>query len=111
MPLLSLAMVQAAEAAVRADAAAGGGAALPGLIFNGSKTVVEPDLLRGGAPAQVPAGRLECTMQNLADTLVQRFPSRVRFPFPLLHDMLAAPLSLHTFVGPSLCLSAAAARH
>lgn len=53
---------QAAEAAVRAGAQGDGGAALPGLIFNGSKCVQEPDP-DGGPPRSVPAGRLECTMQ------------------------------------------------
>ncbi len=71
-------LMQAAEAAVRAGAAAGGGAALPGLIFNASKRVEEPDLSgAGGPPTSVPAGRLECTMQNLADSLVQRFSGRL----------------------------------
>lgn len=55
-------VVQAAEAAVRAGAEGDGGAALPGLIFNGSKCVEEPDL-NGGPATLVPAGRLECTMQ------------------------------------------------
>ena len=82
---------QAAEAAVRAGAAAGGGAALPGLIFNASKTVEEPDLARGGPPAQVAAGRLECTMQNLADSLVQRFPAPVRPRRPPPLSALDAP--------------------
>lgn len=54
--------LQAAEAAVRAGATGDGGAALPGLIFNGSKCVEEPDPA-GGPPRSVPAGRLECTMQ------------------------------------------------
>lgn len=68
--------LKAAEAAVRAGAEGDGGAALPGLIFNGSKCVEEPDL--GGGPATlVPAGRLECTMQNLADSLAQQFPGRL----------------------------------
>ena len=67
---------QAAEAAVRAGAQGGGGAALPGLIFNGSKCVEEPDP-GGGPPRSVPAGRLECTMQVwLASTLVQLFRRR-----------------------------------
>lgn len=65
---------------MRAGALAGGGAALPGLIFNGSKTVEEGVAGRGAPPAVVAAGRLECTMQNLADSLPQRFPSQAPLP-------------------------------
>jgi len=53
---------QAAEGAVEAGVAAGGGAALPGLIFNGKKTVSWIDASTGLACSQ-PAGRMECTMQ------------------------------------------------
>lgn len=58
MPLVS----QAAEAAVRAGVASGGGAALPGMIFNGSKTVSWVDAATGSTHSE-PAGRMECTMQ------------------------------------------------
>jgi hypothetical protein len=53
---------------VRAGAEGDGGAALPGLIFNGSKCVEEPDPA-GGPPNSVPAGRLECTMQVRAASM------------------------------------------
>ena len=59
-----------------AGVAAGGGAALPGLIFNGKKEVEVRDAV-SGALSRVRAGRLECTMQNLVDSLVQRFPETV----------------------------------
>ena len=62
---------------MRAGVAAGGGAALPGLIFNGKKEVEVRDAL-SGVLSRVRAGRLECTMQNLVDSLVQRFPEPVR---------------------------------
>eukprot|EP00193_Tetraselmis_chui_P003611 CAMPEP_0177752566 /NCGR_PEP_ID=MMETSP0491_2-20121128/989_1 /TAXON_ID=63592 /ORGANISM="Tetraselmis chuii, Strain PLY429" /LENGTH=887 /DNA_ID=CAMNT_0019267781 /DNA_START=95 /DNA_END=2758 /DNA_ORIENTATION=+ len=44
----------------------GGGAVLPGMIFNLNKKVSYTDALTG-AERSVRAGRLECTMQNLAD--------------------------------------------
>jgi len=44
----------------------GGGAVLPGMIFNLNKKVSYTDALTG-AERSVHAGRLECTMQNLAD--------------------------------------------
>jgi hypothetical protein len=53
---------QAAEAAVRAGVRAGGGAALPGMIFNQSKTVAYTDA-GSGRERCVRAGRMECTMQ------------------------------------------------
>ena len=62
---------------MRAGVASGGGAALPGLLFNGNKEVEVRDA-RTGVLSRVRAGRLECTMQNLVDTLVQRFPQQVR---------------------------------
>lgn len=69
-------VTQAAEKAVQE-----GSAVLPGLIFNSGKTVEEPLHLTGGGrgSTQVAAGRLECTMQNLADSLAQRFPTQVHF--------------------------------
>lgn len=64
---------------MRAGVAAGGGAALPGMIFNGKKVVEVTDAVTGKLQ-RVRAGRLECTMQNLVDSLVQRFPEPVRPP-------------------------------
>lgn len=66
--------LQAAEKAVRK-----GSGLLPGLIFNAAKMVEEPLHLTGGGSGStsVAAGRLECTMQNLADSLVQSFPTKV----------------------------------
>jgi hypothetical protein len=58
-----------------------GSALLPGLIFNASKTVEERISLsdRGSRGTRhLPAGRLESTMQNLADSLVEGFPEKVR---------------------------------
>lgn len=54
--------LQAAEAAVRAGVQSGGGAALPGMIFNQSKKVTYTDALTG-RERSVHAGRMECTMQ------------------------------------------------
>ena len=48
--------------AVRADTTGTGGAMLPGMIFNSSKRVAYTDALTG-EQRNVPAGRLECTMQ------------------------------------------------
>lgn len=53
---------QAAEAAVRAGVQSGGGAALPGMIFNQSKKVTYTDAV-SGRERSVYAGRMECTMQ------------------------------------------------
>ena len=54
--------MQAAEAAVRAGVQSGGGAALPGMIFNQSKKVTYTDAVTG-QERSVYAGRMECTMQ------------------------------------------------
>ena len=54
--------VQAAELAVRAGVEAGGGAALPGMILNTSKTISYTDA-ESGQEHSMPAGRMECTMQ------------------------------------------------
>lgn len=54
--------MQAAEAAVRAGVQSGGGAALPGIIFNQSKKVTYTDAV-SGLERSVYAGRMECTMQ------------------------------------------------
>lgn len=50
----------------------GGGAALPGMVFNTGKSVTFRDAATGESLTR-RAGRLECTMQNLADCFVQRF--------------------------------------
>ncbi|KAL4426976.1 hypothetical protein ABPG77_009537 [Micractinium sp. CCAP 211/92] len=66
----------AVERAVRASMAAGTTeAVLPGMILNLGKRVSWADPLAGGAERSVAAGRLECTMQNLADSLDQSFPA------------------------------------
>lgn len=66
----------AVERTVRASMAAGSTeAVLPGMILNTSKRVAWSDPLAGGAERSTAAGRLECTMQNLADCLAQSFPS------------------------------------
>eukprot|EP00192_Tetraselmis_astigmatica_P009689 CAMPEP_0117698622 /NCGR_PEP_ID=MMETSP0804-20121206/29852_1 /TAXON_ID=1074897 /ORGANISM="Tetraselmis astigmatica, Strain CCMP880" /LENGTH=885 /DNA_ID=CAMNT_0005512935 /DNA_START=195 /DNA_END=2852 /DNA_ORIENTATION=+ len=44
----------------------GGGAVLPGMIFNLNKRITYTDVLTG-VERSVRAGRMECTMQNLAD--------------------------------------------
>lgn len=54
--------MQAAEGAVKAGVKEGGGAALPGMIFNQSKKVCYTDAASGEGKS-VYAGRLECTMQ------------------------------------------------
>jgi hypothetical protein len=61
----------AARAAVQAAVAAGGGEVLPGLIFNLKKKVkfFDPIIQE---EREVRAGRMECTMQNLADSLTTR---------------------------------------
>lgn len=50
------------EAAVKAGVKSGGGAALPGMIFNQGKKVAYTDVV-SGEDKSVYAGRLECTMQ------------------------------------------------
>lgn len=70
----ALPQAQAVEQAVRASMAAGTtDAVLPGMILNTSKRVSYADPLAGGQHRSLPAGRLECTMQNLADCLAQSF--------------------------------------
>lgn len=69
----------AAAGAVKHGIASGeGGPSLPGMIFNLSKQITYTPAAAPGAPAAEPrvvhAGRMECTMQNLADALTQRFP-------------------------------------
>ena len=54
--------LQSAEAAVKAGVQSGGGAALPGMIFNQSKKVTYTDAVTG-QDHSVYAGRMECTMQ------------------------------------------------
>lgn len=65
--------LHAAKAAVVAGAQSGGGGALPGMIMNATKKVSCVDPASPGTRVEVPAGRLECTMQNLADCFSQRF--------------------------------------
>ena len=68
---------QAVEGVVRGGMAAGTTeAVLPGMILNLTKKVAAVDPRRAGSGAgqrSVAAGRLECTMQNLADCLAQGF--------------------------------------
>ena len=47
---------------MKAGVKSGGGAALPGMIFNQGKEVTYTDVV-SGADKSVYAGRLECTMQ------------------------------------------------
>ena len=54
--------LQAVEAAVKAGVKSGGGAALPGMIFNQGKKVTYMDAVSGEEKSTY-AGRLECTMQ------------------------------------------------
>ncbi|CAD7695210.1 unnamed protein product [Ostreobium quekettii] len=60
--------LEATRQAVMRGAAEGGGAALPGLIFNMKKKVKYYNEIAGKAVAE-RAGRMECMMQNLADSL------------------------------------------
>lgn len=54
----------------------GGGAALPGMVFNTGKNVTFTDAATGQTHSR-RAGRLECTMQNLADCFAQRFDQQL----------------------------------
>eukprot|EP00210_Caulerpa_lentillifera_P005907 g5647.t1 len=54
----------------------GFGACLPGLIFNTKKSVTYRDEISGEMKECV-AGRMECMMQNLADSLVDSFDSTI----------------------------------
>ncbi|KAK8508246.1 hypothetical protein V6N13_055689 [Hibiscus sabdariffa] len=47
---------------------------LPGIVFNTKKTIAYTDYF--GNRHSVPGGRLECTMQNIADSFLNTFPSR-----------------------------------
>lgn len=62
----------AAQIAVQKGTQEGGGAALPGLIFNMKKKVKYLDAQKG-VVMEEHGGRMECMMQNLADSLVDRF--------------------------------------
>ncbi|KAK9827994.1 hypothetical protein WJX81_006283, partial [Elliptochloris bilobata] len=64
--------LQAVEGAVRAGIAAGGGAALPAPVFNLKKRFDYRCALSGEHRSTI-AGRMECTMQGLVDSLAQRF--------------------------------------
>jgi UTP---glucose-1-phosphate uridylyltransferase len=55
----------------------GAGASLPGMIFNLKKQMTYTPAL-SSTPRTVQAGRMECTMQNLADALSQTFSQRLR---------------------------------
>ncbi|WIA22182.1 hypothetical protein OEZ85_004516 [Tetradesmus obliquus] len=69
----------AARAAVEAAVAAGGGEVMPGLIFNLKKKVkfFDPFIQE---EREVRAGRMECTMQNLADSLTSRSAAALAGP-------------------------------
>lgn len=56
---------------------------LPGMILNLKKPIVYKDYL--GATHRTYAGRVECTMQNVADLLLNKFSSRLK---PSQHDGL-----------------------
>eukprot|EP00250_Pteridium_aquilinum_P016574 c23169_g1_i1 orf=758-3574(+) len=56
---------------------------LPGMILNLKKPIVYKDYL--GVTHSTYAGRIECTMQNVADFLLNKFPSRLMQP---QHDSL-----------------------
>lgn len=62
----------AVQTAVQKGTREGGGAALPGLIFNMKKKVKYLDSQKG-IVMEEHGGRMECMMQNLADSLVDRF--------------------------------------
>ncbi|KAE8726771.1 hypothetical protein F3Y22_tig00006230pilonHSYRG00017 [Hibiscus syriacus] len=47
---------------------------LPGIVFNTKKSIVYTDYF--GNRHSVPGGRLECTMQNIADNFLSTYPSR-----------------------------------
>eukprot|EP01026_Neomeris_dumetosa_P024099 TRINITY_DN2017_c1_g1_i1.p1 TRINITY_DN2017_c1_g1~~TRINITY_DN2017_c1_g1_i1.p1 ORF type:complete len:606 (-),score=95.75 TRINITY_DN2017_c1_g1_i1:304-2121(-) len=64
--------LNAAKDAVEKGIKIGGGAALPGMIFNMKKKMRYQNAFTGDEE-EVVAGRMECTMQNLADSLVQTF--------------------------------------
>ncbi|KAF6262593.1 nucleotide-diphospho-sugar transferase [Scenedesmus sp. NREL 46B-D3] len=69
----------AARAAVEAAVAAGGGEVMPGLIFNLKKKVKFFDPFIQDE-REVRAGRMECTMQNLADSLTSRSAAALAGP-------------------------------
>ncbi|KAI8474308.1 MAG: hypothetical protein J3K34DRAFT_465788 [Monoraphidium minutum] len=88
--------LDAARRKVEAAVAAGGGDVLPGLIFNMKKKVKYFDPLLGAERA-VYAGRMECTMQNLADSLTTPAPGPITLPAdaPGGGDGLADALGRH----------------
>ncbi|KAF5837813.1 nucleotide-diphospho-sugar transferase [Dunaliella salina] len=45
---------------------------MPGLIFNRNKAITYKDPLRGTPAQRMLAGRMECTMQNIADYMTDR---------------------------------------
>ena len=65
--------LSAVEAAVETSVKAGStDAILPGMILNLSKEVAHKDPQGSGAVLRTKAGRLECTMQNMADCFAER---------------------------------------
>eukprot|EP01025_Chloroclados_australasicus_P021677 TRINITY_DN22728_c0_g2_i3.p1 TRINITY_DN22728_c0_g2~~TRINITY_DN22728_c0_g2_i3.p1 ORF type:complete len:857 (+),score=118.99 TRINITY_DN22728_c0_g2_i3:53-2623(+) len=66
--------LRAAQKAVEEGMAIGGGAILPGMIFNMKKVMRYNDAYTG-TEKEVLAGRMECTMQNIADNLMSSFDS------------------------------------
>lgn len=62
-------------ATVEAVASSPGRAALPGMIMNLKKPIKYADY--AGRMHSVRGGRMECTMQNIADSLGQTFPERL----------------------------------
>ena len=74
----------------RGMAAGSTSAVLPGLLLNLGKDLCYKDATAGGAERRVKAGRLECTMQNLADVMGQSFDA------PLAGD--AGRAGLDTFL-------------
>eukprot|EP00892_Ulva_mutabilis_P001452 jgi/Ulvmu1/11307/UM074_0022.1 len=77
--ILYVGLAAAAGAIQHGIASGEGGPSLPGMIFNLSKQVTYTPAAAPGEPPREPrvvhAGRMECTMQNLADALTQRFPA------------------------------------
>ncbi|GAX76097.1 hypothetical protein CEUSTIGMA_g3540.t1 [Chlamydomonas eustigma] len=78
--VLYVGLTAARDVVERAIATRSSDQLMPGLIFNLKKKVAYTDpLIEGSAAMQqkVQAGRMECTMQNLADYMVERFDSQM----------------------------------
>jgi UTP---glucose-1-phosphate uridylyltransferase len=82
-----------ASASHASATSASASAALPGLVFNASKAVRFADAAAGGVQSTVRAGRLECTMQALADHL----PGPAGSPPPSGSSLDAIAATLPTF--------------